>query len=48
MWGQFLGLREAYIQNICLLVCLEAVKKFVVVVVGWGGGVVWWWGGVVV
>ena len=36
MGGQFLGLGEAYIPNLSLLVCLEAFKKFVVV--GWGGG----------
>ena len=35
MGGQFLGLGEAYIPNLSLLVCLEALKKFVV---GWGGG----------
>ena len=32
MGGQFLGLGEAYIPNLSLLVCLEAFKKFV-----------WWW-----
>ena len=36
MGGQFLSLREAYIPNLSLLVCLEAFEKFVVVV-GWGG-----------
>ena len=36
MGGQFLGLGEAYIPNLSLLVCLEAFKKFV-----WW----WWWGG---
>ena len=39
MGGQFLGLGEAYIPNLSLLVCLEAFKKFVVVVGWWGGGV---------
>ena len=39
MGGQFLGLGEAYIPNLSLLVCLEAFKKFV----WWGGGVVGWW-----
>ena len=39
MGGQFLGLGEAYIPNLSLLVCLEAFKKFV-----WW----WWWGGGVV
>ena len=29
MGGQFLGLGEAYIPNLSLLVCLEAFKKFV-------------------
>ena len=37
MGGQFLGLGEAYIPNLSLLVCLEAFKKFGV---GWGGVVV--------
>ena len=35
--GQNLGLREAYIPNLSLLVCLEAFKKFLVVVGGGGG-----------
>ena len=39
---QFLSLREAYIPNLSILLCLEAVEKFLVggwiEVVGWGGG----------
>ena len=35
--GQFGSLREAYIPNHSLLLCLEALEKFLVV-----GGVGWW------
>ena len=34
----FLSLREAYLRNLSLLMCLEAFEKFLVVVVGGGGG----------
>ena len=34
--GQFISLREAYIPNLSLLLCLEAFEKFLVVV-GWVG-----------
>ena len=34
--GQFGSLREAYIPNHSLLLCLEALEKFLVVG-GWGG-----------
>ena len=36
-----------YIPNLSLLLCLEALEKFVVVVVGWGGLAGVGWGAVV-
>ena len=45
MGGPFLGLGEAYIPNLSLLVFLGALEKFVVGWGGGGGGVVGWWGG---
>ena len=33
--GQFISLREAYIPNLSLQMCVEALKKFLVVGGGW-------------